>query len=175
MFDPPGKQAGHDSRVASPPYIESLRVHIEDAFEASGTIIGPHMGHAHALWKHTTFNTLNKKYSYHLPACPMCWFQLVCVITYISTVSILCKAMGRRNTPRMSKTVTHALKSCEDLKMVPSKRLLALWNLICIRWVNMNLSPRREHIRPGNQWVLALITFSIDSIDKLQVDSLPSE
>ena len=41
MSDPPGKQKGHDSRVASPPYIESPRVHVEDAFEASGTIIGP--------------------------------------------------------------------------------------------------------------------------------------
>ena len=64
------------------------------------------------------------------------------------------------------------LKSCEHLKMVPSKRFLTLWNLVFTRRVEINLCHRCEHIRPGNHLLLALNAFFID---KLDFGSLPSE
>ena len=51
----------------------------------------------------------------------------------------------------------HTLNSCEDLKAVPSKRLLQLCNLMSILELAVNVSKRQEHSRPGNQLLLVLM------------------
>ena len=50
--------------------------------------------------------------------------------------------------------LVHALKSCEDLKAVLSKRLLQLWSLMSVLEIAVNVPERHEHRRPDKHCFL---------------------
>ena len=125
MFYTAGTQVGHCTRIASPPSSEPWFALSDEEVDASGFQYQSRQHHDHDQVIHSAFDTHK-----------MNWFHYV--IKFLSVYHVCFKRTCGPNRVQHGCT----LISCEDLKVFPGKRLLAL--------AGGNVCSCHDRIRPNN-------------------------